>query len=72
VALVSGGLGEHEDFGAGTGEADLIAGERRQVVGQAAEAAVGLPGLVILAGGLGLGFGSAAGGGGGVGAGGWV
>jgi hypothetical protein len=30
------------------GAADLVAGQRRQVLGQAAGAAVGLPGLVVL------------------------
>jgi hypothetical protein len=57
VALVRGGFGEHEHVGGGAGEADLVAGEGGEVVEQAAEAAVGLAVLVVLAGGLGPGAG---------------
>src|SRR5580704_5108741 len=62
LPLGAGRLGEHRDGGGGAGEADLVAGQGGQVVQQAAEAAVGPPGLVVLGGGLGLGGGRAAGG----------
>jgi hypothetical protein len=52
--LGAGGLGEHRHGGAGAGEPDLVAGQGGQVLQQVAEAAVGLPGRVMLAGGLGL------------------
>src|SRR5579863_10313907 len=55
LALGAGGLGEHRDLRGGAGEADLVAGQGGQVLDQAAEAVVGLPGRVVLAGGLGLG-----------------
>ena len=61
--LGAGGLGQHRHGGAGAGEPDLVAGQGGQVLEQAAEAAVGLPGRVVLAGGLGLGAGGAPGGG---------
>jgi hypothetical protein len=48
LALVAGGLGEHRDGGGGAGEADLVAGEGGEVVEEAAEAAVGAAGLVVL------------------------
>ena len=56
VGSVSTGSG-----GVGAGEPDLVAGQGRQVLQQAAEAAVGPPGRVVLAGGLGLGPGRPAG-----------
>ena len=62
LALGAGWLGEHRDAGVGAGEADLVAGQGGQVVEQAAEAAVGLAGRVVLDGGLGLGGRGAAGG----------
>src|SRR6266508_6955224 len=65
-ALVGGWFGEAGHRGVGAGEADLVAGEGGQVVEQAAEAAVGVPVLVVLAGGLGPGVGGALGGGDGV------
>jgi hypothetical protein len=49
LALGTGGLGEHRDGDPGFGEADLVAGQGGQVVQQAAEAAIGPPGLVVLA-----------------------
>ena len=52
--LGAGRLGEHRDGDLGSGVADLVAGQRGQVLQQAAEAAVGLPGRVVLAGRLGL------------------
>ena len=61
LTLSAGGLGEHGDLRGGAGEADLVAGQGGQVLDQAAEAVVGLPGRVVLAGGLGLGSGGAAG-----------
>ena len=57
LALGAGRLGEHRDGDLGPGEADLVAGQGGQVVQQAAEAAVGAAGRVVLAGGLGLGAG---------------
>ena len=48
LPLLAGGLGEHRDLGAGAAEADLVAGQGGQVLQQAAEAAVGLPGRVVL------------------------
>jgi len=54
LSLGAGRLGEHRDGGGGAGEADLVAGQGGQVLEQAAEAVVGLPGRVVLAGGLGL------------------
>ena len=53
-ALGAGRLGEHRHLGAGAGEPDLVAGQGGQVLQQAAEAAVGLPGRVVVARGLGL------------------
>src|SRR5258707_14764466 len=64
LTLFAGGLGEDGDVRPGAGEADLVTGQGGQVGEQAAEAAVGGAGLVVLAGGLGLGGGRAAGGGG--------
>src|SRR5579871_2350521 len=72
VPLGAGRLGEHRDGDLGSGVADLVAGEGGQVLDQAAEAAVGLPGRVVLAGGLGLGGRGAAGCGDGAGRGGRV
>ena len=65
-ALGAGGLGEHGHGGLGADKADLVAGQRGQVLEQAAEAAVGAPGRVVLGRGLGLGAGRAAGRGDGV------
>jgi hypothetical protein len=50
--LGAGGLGQHRHGGAGAGEPDLVAGQGGQLLDQAAEAVVGLPGRVVLAGGL--------------------
>jgi hypothetical protein len=47
-ALGAGGLGQHRHGGLGAGEPDLVAGQGGQVAEQAAEAAVGLPGRVVL------------------------
>jgi hypothetical protein len=55
LALGAGWLGEHGHGGGRTSEADLVAGQGGQVGQQAAEAAVGAAGVVVLAGGLGLG-----------------
>src|SRR5580704_14460991 len=55
LPLGRGRLGEHRDGDLGAGVPDLVAGQGGQVLEQAAEAAVGLPGRVVLAGGLGLG-----------------
>ena len=63
VSLGAGRLGEHRHGGRGAGEPDLAGGQGGQVIQQAAEAAVGLPGQVVLAGRLGLGSGAAEGGG---------
>jgi acetyl-CoA acetyltransferase len=46
--LGAGRLGEHREGGGGAGEADLVAGQGGQVVQQAAEAAVGPAGAVVL------------------------
>ena len=54
LALFAGWLGEHGDSGGRAGEQDLVAGQGGQVLQQAAEAAVGLSGGVVLAGGFGL------------------
>ena len=59
--LGAGQLGQHRYGGAGAGERDLLAGQGGQVLEQPAEAVVGLPGRVVLAGGLGLRPGRAAG-----------
>ena len=48
LALGAGRLGEHRDGGLGAGKPDLAAGQGGQVVQQAAEAVVGLPGWVAL------------------------
>ena len=48
VPLDAGRLGEHRDGDLGAGVPDLVAGQGGQVVQQAAEAAVGLPGRVVL------------------------
>ena len=48
LPLGAGRLGEHRDGGGGAGEADLVAGQGGQVLEQAAEAVVGLPGRVVL------------------------
>src|SRR5271170_1102968 len=61
LPLGAGRLGEHRDGDLGAGVADLVAGQGGQVVQQAAEAVVGLPGWVVLVGGLGLGGRGAAG-----------
>ena len=61
LALGGGGLGEHRDGDLGSGEPDLVAGQGGQVLQQAAEAAVGPPGRVALAGRFGLGGRGAAG-----------
>ena len=61
LPLGAGRLGEHRDGDLGAGEPDLVAGQGGQVLQQAAEAAVGLPGRVVLAGGFGLGGRGAAG-----------
>ena len=55
AVLVGGGFGEHGHGGLGRWEADLVAGEGGQVGEQAAEAAVGVAGLVMLGRCLGLG-----------------
>src|SRR5580658_4174142 len=54
VALGAGGLGQYWHGGAGSGEADLVAGQGGEVLEQAAEAVVGAAGRVVLARGLGL------------------
>src|SRR5207302_10389619 len=54
-------LGEHRGGDLGAGEPYLVAGQGGQVVQQAAEAAVGAAGRVVLAGGLGPGGCGAAG-----------
>jgi hypothetical protein len=59
--LAAGRLGEHRHGGLGAGEPDLVAGQGGQVLQQAAEAVIGLPGLVVLVRGLGLGGRGAAG-----------
>jgi hypothetical protein len=51
--LGAGRLGQHRHGGAGAGEPDLVAGQGGQVLEQAAEAAVGAAGRVVLAGGAG-------------------
>src|SRR6185312_16901407 len=61
LALGAGRLGEHGGGDLGAGEPDLVAGQRGQVLQQAAETAVALPGLVVLVRGLGLGSCGAAG-----------
>jgi hypothetical protein len=48
LPLGAGRLGEHRDGGLSAGEADLVAGQGGQVLDQAAEAVVGLAGLVVL------------------------
>ena len=48
LTLGAGGLGEHRDVGAGTGEPDLVAGQGGQVLDQVLEAAVGAVGRVML------------------------
>src|ERR1700756_3697627 len=63
LPLVAGGLGEHRHGEAGARATDLVAGQGGQVVQQAAEAAVGAAGRIVLAGGLGLRMGGSAGGG---------
>jgi hypothetical protein len=60
LPLGAGRLGEHRDD-IGAGVLDLVAGQGGQVLQQGAEAAVGLPGRVVLVGGLGLGGRGAAG-----------
>ena len=50
LALFAGRLGEHGDSGGRAGEQDLVAGQGTEVGEQAAEAAVGAAGLVVLAG----------------------
>ena len=47
-ALGAGGLGEHVGDGVGAGEPDLVAGQGGQVLEQAAEAAVGPAGRIVL------------------------
>ena len=47
-ALGAGRFGEHRDGDLSAGEADLVAGQGGQVLEQAAEAVVGLAGLVVL------------------------
>jgi hypothetical protein len=47
-ALCAGRLGEHRDGDLSAGEADLVSGQGGQVLDQAAEAAVGLAGWVVL------------------------
>ena len=47
-ALGAGGLGEHGHGGPGAGKPDLVAGQGGQVLDQAAEAAVGAAGRVVL------------------------
>src|SRR5271155_2830381 len=64
LALGAGRLGEHRHGGGGAREPDLVTGQGGQVLQQAAEAVIGLPGLVVLVGGLGLGGRGAAGRGG--------
>ncbi len=61
LALDTGRLGEHRDGDLGAGVPDLVAGQRGQVLDQAAEAVVRAPGRVVLAGRLGLGGRGAAG-----------
>jgi len=46
--LGAGRLGEHRHGGLGAGEPDLVTGQGGQVLDQAAEAVIGLAGLVIL------------------------
>ena len=46
--LDAGGLGQHRHLGAGAGEPDLVAGQGGQVAEQAAEAAVGAAGRIVL------------------------
>ena len=48
LTLFAGGLGEHRDLGGGAGEPDLVAGQGGQVLEQATDAAVGLPGRAVL------------------------
>ena len=48
LPLGAGRLGEHRDGDLGAGVPDLVAGQGGQVLQQAAEAAVGLPGRVVL------------------------
>jgi hypothetical protein len=48
LPLGAGRLGEHRHGELGAGEPDLVAGQGGQMVQQAAEAAVGLPGRVML------------------------
>ena len=55
LPLGAGRLGEHRDGDPGSGEPDLVAGQGGQVLQQAAEAPVGLPGWIVLIGRLGLG-----------------
>src|SRR5216684_1261691 len=50
LALLAGRLGEDGDFCGRAGEPDLVAGQGGEVGEQAAEAAVGAAGLVVLAG----------------------
>jgi hypothetical protein len=50
LALGAVRLGEHRDGDLGAGVPDLVAGQGGQVVQQAAEAAIGLPGRVVPAG----------------------
>ena len=66
LPLGGGRFGEHRDGDIGAGVPDLVAGQGGQVLQQAAEAAVGLPGRIVLAGRLGLGGCGAAGRGDGV------
>jgi hypothetical protein len=55
LPLGAGRLGEHRDGDLGAGVPDLVAGQGGQVLQQTVEAAVGLPGRVVLRRGLGLG-----------------
>ena len=48
LPLGAGRLGEHRDGDLGSGVPDLVAGQGGQVLEQAAEAVVGLPGRVVL------------------------
>jgi hypothetical protein len=48
LALGAGRFGEHRDGDLGAGVADLVAGQGGQVLEQAAEAVVGLPGRIVL------------------------
>jgi hypothetical protein len=61
MPLFAGRLGEHVGAGPGSVKPDLVVDQDRQVAEQAAEAAVGLAGWVLLGGGFGLGGGAAAG-----------